>query len=142
MNAPADPILRISWESVSGRTEANRLSLAAIKGISPDVLMTFWGVDWLNGVEQFRKSEEIRLGQDGVFESTMHLHRALLAELIAQGETLVYGIRQNGIVPDAHFTLDDIRATIETLRETFQGVHGPHNHPETKKSILRILEAA
>jgi|ERR1051326_5580226 hypothetical protein len=136
-----EPILR-TWRGVPERTEANRLSLGKIKSIPREVALTFWAIDWFSSVSQFRNEETDFLCEMGKFEATLDCHRAIIAELISQGETLVMAIRQHGLVPDAGFSVDDIRATIDCLRETFRGVHGPHNHPETNRNINAILEAA
>jgi len=127
---------------VPQRTQANRLWLERIKSIPRDMLLTFWSVDWFNSVNQFRSEETDFLCQDGHLEATLDSHRAAVAQLIAQGETLVMAIKSGTLVKDAGFTVDDILATIESLRETFKGVHGPHNHPLTNQKILAILEAA
>ena len=141
MEQVIDPIAR-TWRGVPERTEANRLSLGRIKSIPREVALTFGVVDWFNSVNQFRNEETDFLCEEGTFEAALDSHRAVVAELIPQGEALVMAIRQIGVVPDAPFSIDDIRATIDSLRETFRGVHGPHNHPETNRSINAILAAA
>ena len=130
------------WMGVPQRTQANRSSLEQIKSIPPEMIITFWAVDWFNSVSQFRSEEADFLCQEGVFEANLDDHRAVVSQLIAQGETLVLGAKQSGLVKDSGFTLEDIRATIESLRETFRGAHGPHNHEVTNQRILGILEAA
>src|SRR5579872_1281924 len=142
MSTFTEPISRVSWESASRRTEANRASLAGIKSLPATAVVTFWAVDWFNAVTQFRNEEASFLCQDGQFEATLDDHRAVVSQLIFQGETLVLAARKCEIVKDAGFSIDDIRATIESLRETFRGVHGPHNHPVTNERLLAILEAA
>ncbi|HEX3800892.1 MAG TPA: hypothetical protein VH413_19520 [Verrucomicrobiae bacterium] len=130
------------WMSVPQRTQATRTSLESIEGISEDALITFYSVDWFNAVHQFRAEEADYLCQDGQFESTLDEHRAAVAQLIALGETLVLAIKKTGLVKGAKFSIEDVRAVIESLRETFRGVHGPHNHPAISKNILKALEAA
>jgi hypothetical protein len=141
MDTITEPTPRL-WLGLSQRTQANRSWLERIKSIPQDMLLTFSSVDWFNSVNQFRTEETDFLCQDGRFEATLDSHRATVAQLIAQGETLVTAIKSASLVKDAGFTVDDIRATIESLRETFKGVHGPHNHPVTNEKILAILEAA
>ncbi len=132
-----------AWLGVPQRTQANRNSLEQIKSIPAEVQNTFWAVDWFNSVNQFRMAETEYLSQgEEKFNELLVHHRVIVSELISQGETLVAAITMSGMAVDAGFSLDDLRATIESLRETFKGVHGPHNHPETHKAILSILEAA
>jgi hypothetical protein len=130
------------WESAPARTDATRTALEAITGMPPDALLTFLCIDWFNGVEQFRTAEAINLSNEGSFEALLDFHRATIARLIYQGEGLVLLFQGRALVEGAKFTANDIRATIDSLRETFRGVNGPHNHPETNKKILAILEAA
>src|SRR5258706_6314327 len=141
MEQVIEPISR-AWRGVPERTEANRLSLDKIKSIPANVALTFRAIDWFSSVNQFRSAETICLCEEGAFEANLDSHRAVIAELISQGESLVMGIKQVGVVPDAPFSVNDIRATIDSLRETFRGVHGPHNHPETNKSIAALFETA
>jgi hypothetical protein len=137
-----DELSSPTWRWVPERTDLNRSSLGKIKSIPEEMVLTFWAVDWFSSVNQFRNEELHFLGEDGRFEATLDDHRAVVAQLIAQGETLVTRIKRSGMVNDSGFTIDDIRATIESLRETFRGVHGPHNHPETNARLRAILEPA
>lgn len=141
MEQVIEPASRI-WRSVPERTESNRLSLGKIKSIPPEVAATFFAIDWFSSVNQFRNEELAFLSEDGAFAAAVDSHRATVAELISQGEALVLAIKQHGMVSDVPFGIDDIRATIDSLRETFRGVHGPHNHPETNKAITALLESA
>jgi hypothetical protein len=112
------------WMRATQRTEANRLTLEGIKSIPKTMIVTFWAVDWFNAVSQFRTEECNFLCEEGLFEANLDSHRAAITGLIFQGETLVLAAKQNGPVQDSGFTLDDIRAAIECLRETFRGVYG------------------
>src|SRR6266436_3908456 len=114
-----EPIIR-TWRGVPERTEANRLALGRIKSIPREVVITFLATDWFNSVTQFRNEETDFLCQEGIFEAALDSHRAVVAELISQGEALVMAIKQFGVVSDAGFSIDDIRATIDSLRETFR----------------------
>jgi hypothetical protein len=127
---------------VPNRTEANRLSLERFTSIPKDAFVTFMAVDWFNSVQQFKVVETGVLQEQGKLEAVQGLHRAVVAELISQGEALAIHVQEHGLVSDADFTIDDVRATIDSLRETFRGAHGPHNHPKTNERILAILRAA
>ena len=98
-------------------------------------------MDWFNAVKEFRDVESKYLSQPGVFDLTLDEHRESVSNLIAFGEGLVLDIKKTGLVKDVSFSLEDVKATIESLRETFKGVHGPHNHPATNKAILDCLSA-
>jgi hypothetical protein len=135
MTAPS-----LSWSGVPQRGEANRRSLEGLS-IPQDVLFTVLAVDWFNAVKQFREAEADFLCDEGIFEASLEEHRAAIAQLISQGENLALAVRKSGLIADAGFKLDDIRATVASLHETFRGVHGPHNHPKTNEAILALLEA-
>jgi len=130
----------LSWSGVPQRGEANRRSLEALH-IPQDVLFTVLAVDWFNAVKQFREAEADFLCEDGKFEAILEEHRAAIAQLISQGENLALAIKKSGLIVDAGFKLDDLKATVTSLHETFRGVHGPHNHPRTNEEILACLEA-
>jgi hypothetical protein len=126
------------WSAIPQRTETNRLSLERLN-IPKQFAVTFFTIDWLSSVEQFRKEEQNFLDKDGEFESKLDEHRAVISQLIAQGEALLLAIKKDGLVEDAEFTREDVAATISLLRDTFRGVHGPHNHPEVNKGIITLF---
>jgi hypothetical protein len=129
----------LSWSGVPQRTEANRRSLEGLR-IPKNVLFTFLAIDWFNAVKQFRDAEAEHLCEAGKFESTLDEHSAAVSQLISQGENLALAIKKSGLIAGADFALEDIVATIGSLRETFRGVHGPHNHPKTNEAIMACLE--
>jgi hypothetical protein len=144
MNAPTlDPefVARDVWRGVAQRTEANRTSVGRIKDIDPKMAVTFLAIDWFNSVIQFR-NEEADFLETGLFDQLLDTHRFMVATLIAQGELLTNEIKKHGLLQQADFTADDLRAAIDSLRETFRGVHGPHNHPQINESIRAMLETA
>src|SRR5436190_11725381 len=89
---------------VSERTEATRVSVGRIKSIPPEVALTFFTIDWFSSVNEFRNEEADFLCEEGTFDAALDSHRATLAVLISQGESLVMSIKQNGVVSDAGFT--------------------------------------
>ncbi|MGO8766533.1 MAG: hypothetical protein ACLQSR_15520 [Limisphaerales bacterium] len=94
---------------------------------------------WFLNVDEFRAKEEefILSGKD---EETLPEHRAMLANIIADGETVILGIGQNGMAATpGNFTLDDIKATLNSLRTTFGCEHGPKNSPAMNQSIERLF---
>ena len=109
--------------------------------IAKNVLATFLAIDWFNAVRQFRDLEEEYLCETGKFESTLDEHRAAISQLIAQGESVALAVKKSGLVSGADFGPDDITATVSLLRETFRGLYGPHNHPETNEAIMAGLDA-
>ena len=54
---------------------------------------------------------------------------------------MVLAVKRSGLFVGVDFSLEDIQATVGSLRETFWGVHGFYNHLETNKAILACLEA-
>src|SRR6266478_6089667 len=108
MNAFTEAASRAAWMGVSERTAANRQGLQRLTSVPKDALNTFLAIDWLNGVAQFRKAEIEHLCNPDPLEI---LSRAILAQLAAQGETLVLGIKEDGLLPEAGFTLEDVQAT-------------------------------
>lgn len=115
------------------RTEANRQLVERLK-IPPEAVVSFWAIDWFNSVKEFRDLET-----ENVEETKSEEHRAAVSQLIAQGEGIVVTAKRTGLAEGVEFDLDDIRATVSLLKETLVGIHGPHNHPETNKRILEIL---
>ena len=122
------------------RSEANRRSLETLR-IPKNVLVTFLAIDWFNAVKQFREAEAEYLCEAGAFETALEEHRAAISQLIAQGENLALAVKKSGLLPGVEFSLEDITATLGSLRDTFRGAHGPHNHPKTNEAILAHLEA-
>jgi len=130
----------LSWSGVPQRVEANRRSLEGLR-IPRNVLFTFLAIDWFNAVKQFRDAEAEYLCESGRFEKSLDEHRAAISQLISQGENVALAVKRSGLFAGVDFSLEDIQATVGSLRETFRGVHGPHNHPETNKAILACFEA-
>jgi hypothetical protein len=128
------------WSGVAQRTEANRSDVERLS-IDPKAAITFLAIDWFNAVAQFR-NEEVALLDSGRFDKFLDEHRLAVATCISQGERLAFGVKKQGLLQGAGFTAEDIRATIDSLRETQRGVHGPHNHPRTNENIRAILETA
>ena len=138
IRAPNPPSL--SWSGVPQRVEANRRSLEGLR-IPRNVLFTFLAIDWFNAVKQFRDAEAEYLCESGKFERALDEHRAAISQLISQGENVALAVKRSGLFAGVDFSLDDIKATVASLRDSFRGVHGPHNHSKTNEAILACLEA-
>ncbi|MBU6409053.1 MAG: hypothetical protein KGR98_01575 [Verrucomicrobia bacterium] len=97
---------------------------------------------WFLNVDAFRKLEE-KFMQSGKYGESLSDHRAMLANLIADGEALVAVINKNGLAMTAiKFTIEDIRATLNSLHEAFQCEHGEKNSPEMVQMIEGLFDGA
>lgn len=91
---------------------------------------------WFMDVEQFRQLEEDSWCSKGELDPS---HRMALAALISGGEHIAFQSTHFGLAPGTPFTVDDIRATVDSLRESFRGEYGPHIHPETARLVQSIF---
>ena len=127
-------------QEVPRRTQSTKARMDSIP-MPDDVRVTCWAADWFSSVDQFRNLQDRDTSQ-AEFDKFKPTHRAVLAELIAQGEMIVLTASQHGLVAVAGFGLEDVTATATSLRESFRGYYGPHNSPETNRQLLGIFEAA
>lgn len=97
-------------------------------------------VVWLLRVKDFREKEE-DLMLSGEYQDTLPEHRMFLAALIARGEAIIFGVAKNGMdAALAGFTLEDLKATLETLHTTFRCEHGPKNSQKTNALIEKLFD--
>ena len=97
---------------------------------------------WLAEVEAFREREK-RLMLDGKYDASLPDHRVGLSDLIADGETIVWAVNKAGMAETpVKFTVEDLRATLESLHTTFRCEHGPKNSPQTDEQILKLFDVS
>lgn len=110
--------------------------------MSPQSAIAIHASIWMVGVDAFREQEDRALAS-GDYQQSLDEHRAVLSQLIADGEQIVLAAKQHnlsGLPTD--FTLDDLRATIESLRVTFHCQHGPKNPPAIDRLVDQLLNGA
>jgi hypothetical protein len=95
---------------------------------------------WFLNIEAFRSQEE-EFMIAGKFEDSRDDHRCMLANIIADGETILLQILQTGLaeVPDG-ITVDDIKATLNSLHTAFYCEHGPKNSPQIDQLIEGLFD--
>jgi hypothetical protein len=108
-------------------------------GIANNVKASIYASLWLLSVETFRNTEDERLVK-GTYESTLDEHRYALSALIGRGEGVILVVKQNGLMPNAPFTVDDLKATLESLHDSFRGQHRKCNSEQTNKEIAKLFE--
>src|SRR5437588_837639 len=64
--------------------------------VPPELANALKAVGWLVQVDTFREAEEVFM-MEGNYEENLPDHRAFLAELIAEGEKIVWSIKNNGM---------------------------------------------
>lgn len=99
---------------------------------------------WLSIVDAFRKAEET-LMLNGTFDAFIDDHRVYISTLIADGEMLMEAINKTGMEAinlTGNFTPDDLKATLDSLHNTFQRDHGPKNSAKTNEAILSLFDVS
>jgi hypothetical protein len=95
---------------------------------------------WLAEVEAFRQREE-RLILDGKYDASLADHRVGLSDLIADGEAVVWAVKKFGMsAAPVKFTVEDLRATLESLHTVFRCEHGPKNSQKTNELIAGLFD--
>ena len=96
---------------------------------------------WLSQVDAFRAQEETFL-LSGEYDASLPDHRARLSQINANGEQIVFAAQKSGLASTpAGFTLNDLKATLNSLHTTFRGEHGPKNSKRSGELIERLLKA-
>jgi len=107
--------------------------------ISPQIRNAIAATIWLLQVDAFRKVEESFM-LEGKYETSLQDHRAALSTIIASGEQVVFAASKEGMFSTpAGFSVEDLRATLNSLHATFRCQHGPHNPPTTDQLIGQLL---
>jgi hypothetical protein len=112
------------------------------ESVPPTVANAIFATMWFLNVDAFRKLED-KFRESGQYEQrrTFSDHRAMLTNLIADGEALAVAIERNGIAATpVPFAIEDIRATVDLLQIDFQCDHGEKNSPEVNKIIEGIFD--
>lgn len=63
----------------------------------------------------------------------------MLSALIAKGEELILSAKQNGLDPDAPFTIHELEATVEALHIAFHAEHRNANSEEVNQAIAKLF---
>src|SRR5262245_2724392 len=88
------------------------------KELPPAFAIAINSTIWLERVDAFRAMEEDLLIR-GEYQRTLDEHRAVLAELIADGERIIFFAKNLGIEEfPSDFTLKDLQATLDSLHVT------------------------
>jgi hypothetical protein len=92
---------------------------------------------WLARVESFREAEE-SLMITGQYEHGLSQHRVFITDLIATGEAIVASVTKDGM-GSAPFTVEDLRATLNSLHSTFELQHRLKNPQKTDELLTQLL---
>jgi hypothetical protein len=112
------------------------------KEVSPVAAITTQVIIWFCQVDAFRQHEEEVLA-NGQYESLLDEHRCILSQITSHGERLYFAAKQNRISQFLNnFTIDDIRATLDSLRLTFNCEHGEKNSEKINKEIGNLFSGA
>jgi hypothetical protein len=108
--------------------------------VPPQVAVAMHATIWMVQVDAFRELEDRALAS-GDYQQSLDEHRAVLSQLIADGEQIVWAAKQHKLARlPTDFTLDDLQATIESLRVTLRCQHGPKNPPRIDQLIGEIFD--
>jgi len=109
--------------------------------VSPIVKITTAAVIWFLQVDSFR-CQEADCMIAGTYEDSLSEHRYVLSQITTTGEKIYLAATQNKIsVFLNNFTIEDIRATLESLRTTFNCQHGEKNSPQANAAIEGLFNA-
>jgi len=114
--------------------------MATQPNVAPELANALKAVGWLVQVDAFRNAEEAFM-MAGHYEESLPDHRVFLAELIAEGEKIVWSIKRNGMAAnELKFTLEDVEATLDSLHTNFRCEHGPKNSQKTNELIAQLFD--
>jgi hypothetical protein len=110
--------------------------------VPPIVKITTAAVIWFLQVDSFRCQEADCMIKDE-YEKSLDEHRFILSQITTNGEKIYLAAKQNKIsVFLNNFTVEDIRATLESLRTTFICQHGEKNSPHVNAAIDGLFNVA
>jgi len=110
--------------------------------VSPKVKITTAAVIWLLQVDAFRGQEAEDL-INNTYEKSLDEHRYVLSQITTNREKIYLAAKQSGIsVFLNNFTIEDIRATLESLRTTFSCQHGGRNPTQVNSAIAGLFNVA
>lgn len=109
--------------------------------VPPIVKITTAAVIWFLQVDSFRCQEADSM-LTGAYENSLSEHRYVLSQITTNGEKIYLAAKQNEIsVFLNNFTIEDIRATLDSLRTTFICQHGEKNTPQINAAIEGLFNA-
>jgi hypothetical protein len=138
---------RPTVERQSGRLQVpfdavmRQFETVGTQALSPTGLFTLQANVWFSGVEQFRELEEKTIA-NGKYddESVLEEHRFMISQLTAAGETIQFGAKRNNIKTFlSGVTLEDVKATLETLYTTFRRQYGESNSEQANAEIAKLF---
>lgn len=107
--------------------------------VSPTVAITTHAIIWFLQVDSFRNQEEEALAA-AAYEKSLDEHRFVLSQITSVGEKLYLAAKQHHIAKFPNgFTIEDIRATLESLHFTFNCQHGERNSEKANQEIEGLL---
>jgi hypothetical protein len=112
------------------------------KEVTPIVKITTAAVIWFLQVDNFRCQEADSMIA-GTYDKSLSEHRYVLSLITTNGEKIYLAAQQHGISTFLNnFTVEDIRATLESLRATFDCQHGERNSSHANVLIEGLFNAA
>ncbi len=124
------------WQAVGLVVDQNtRDFLAGRYGLTQDI------VAWLKAVDLLRTAEDERMALRDPTPEDLRQHRTWLSGLIADGERLVTEALAQGGLPEGvvSFRLEDVQATIESLRIDERMWHDQFMTKERRAEILKAV---
>lgn len=90
---------------------------------------------WLLNVGQFRTAEQEMMANKD-HEDDLSGHRFMLLRLMHDGEAIINSCKENGMAKTPEgFKIEDLEATLKSLRSTFFCEHGPKNSDKQNQVI-------
>lgn len=107
--------------------------------VPPIVKITTAAVIWMLQVDAFRiKETDLMLNEQ--YQSSLDEHRYILSQITTNGEKIYLAAKQNKISRFLNnFTIEDIEATIDSLRITFLCEYGEKNSLEVNAGIESLF---
>lgn len=141
----AEASRRFSFPSESLKLPADQVKSIfkqMVKQVGPKEANTAMAALWFIRVESFRQQEEKFL-LEGKYESCLDDHRAMLMDIIADGEAVVLGSKKYGLGENQWgFNIEDLVSTLNSLHSDFNCEHGPKNSGKTNALIENIFNGA
>jgi hypothetical protein len=113
----------------------------AILGHQPELQLYGEVSVWFHKLRLFRKGEEQRIYQENPSADDLEIHKQLLRRLITDGEHLLLVVGQGGGLtanPEL-IKVEDLKAAIESLHDTFRGMHEPMAAEQREKILKDVF---
>lgn len=115
---------------------------AQLPNLPPQLANALKAMFWMIEVDLFRDEEENAMA-DGKYTGGLEEHRAVLAELISDGEQLVWAINKVGFdSTKMKFRFEDVQATLDSLHTAFRCEHGPKNSQKTNELVAQLFSGS